>query len=360
MVDQLEEALDPASADLMLPSLERAVGSMIRTILRSDDSSGIQGDATCRLLDLHVDAARLGSPDPVKLARWMAKVGFGDDGFFAVDPVAYADALGERGLAAYRREVDRRLDVDPTSFYPRLALERLAVLSRDVPLIVELVGGPLDSAYRYRSLVEALLEIGEKDRALQYAEDGRTLAVSPHTRWLVEAAVELHLGRGEIDLAVALQREYLARQPTESSYAALRRTAEPTGRWSDERLGALDVLLERNPSAWLTMLLDEGEGDLAWEAAQTMSVGPALRHSLLRSRARTHPGEVLEGYVELIDTTLQDTAHYREAVKFLGELRRACVTGGRVPDYAAYVDLLLERHRRRPTLVRMLSGMPQP
>jgi len=170
----------------------------------------------------------------------------------------------------------------------------------------------------------------------------------------------LHLGRGEIDLAVALQREYLARQPTESSYAALRRTAEPTGRWSDERLGALDVLLERNPSAWLTMLLDEGEGDLAWEAAQTMSVGPALRHSLLRSRARTHPGEVLEGYVELIDTTLQDTAHYREAVKFLGELRRACVTGGRVPDYAAYVDLLLERHRRRPTLVRMLSGMPQP
>jgi hypothetical protein len=103
VVDELEAGLDADSADDMRPLLERAIGTMIRAIFRSDDSSGLQGDATRRLLQLHVEAARLGSPDPVRLARWMTRVGFGDDGFFDIDPVAYADALGERGLAAYRR-----------------------------------------------------------------------------------------------------------------------------------------------------------------------------------------------------------------------------------------------------------------
>jgi hypothetical protein len=62
----------------------------------------------------------------------------------------------------------------------------------------------------------------------------------------------------------------------------------------------------------------------------------------------------------LIDAALQDTGHNREAVKLLGELRRACDAGSRVPEYGEYVEVLLERHRRRPTLVSMLRGMPAP
>jgi len=40
----------------------------------------------------------------------MVRFRFDDQDFFEVDPVRYADALGELGLAAYRSEVKQRVE----------------------------------------------------------------------------------------------------------------------------------------------------------------------------------------------------------------------------------------------------------
>jgi uncharacterized Zn finger protein len=118
--------------------------------------------------------------------------------------------------------------------------------------------------------------------------------------------------------------------------------------------------LQHNPEDWLRALLSDGDAELAWEASRTMQLGPTILQQLVRSRARTHPTDVFEGYVALVDATLVEARpeNYREAVKLLGDLRRACVAGGCVDEYDAHIAALLERHARRPTLVRMLRAMP--
>ena len=70
--------------------------------MHADDSDGLIGDLARDLLALHARACDAGVADPVELAAWMVRFGFDDQDFFEVDPVRYANALGEDGLAAYR------------------------------------------------------------------------------------------------------------------------------------------------------------------------------------------------------------------------------------------------------------------
>lgn len=78
--------------------VQRAAGHVVKVILRTDDSSGSIGDVAHELLRVHAKACDAGVADPARLARWMFRFRFEDQDFFEVDPVRYADALGERGL----------------------------------------------------------------------------------------------------------------------------------------------------------------------------------------------------------------------------------------------------------------------
>lgn len=89
-----------------------------------------------------------GVADPVKLATWMVRFSCEDQDFFEVDPVRYADALGERGLPVYRRAIDERGDGERV-FAVRWARERLAVLDGDGEAIVALLGGDLSAPHQF-------------------------------------------------------------------------------------------------------------------------------------------------------------------------------------------------------------------
>src|SRR3546814_17200456 len=101
----------------------------------------------------------------------MVKFCFMDQDFFEVDPVRYAPALADKGLAVYRREVAARSEgADRYAF--RYAAERLAILDRDVSALVEMLGGDLTSPYQFQRVAEAMLEqIGRascRERVCQY------------------------------------------------------------------------------------------------------------------------------------------------------------------------------------------------
>lgn len=361
VADELTDALTPGTAAELLPMLETGIRHMIRVVLRSDDSSGIQSDAAGRLIDLHARAAAWAAPDPLKLARWLVRTGFDEQDFWELDVVDYSAVLGERGLATYRKELDKRLEKDPTSFMAKRGLQRLAILSRDVAEIVRLVGGDLAGPHAYHSLVDAMLEAGHPDEALRYAREGLESRLVPHqTAQLYDATVRLLQQAGEHDEVLRLRREQLQRIPNESSYALLRRASEHLDVWAAERLNALDILLEHNPRAWVVSLLGDGDVTLAWEASRDMRLDGALELRLIRERTKTHPGEVFDAYVALIDATLVPTGerNYREAVAHLGELRRAAQAAGLEDRYAEVVQRLLEQHKRRPTLVAKLKRLP--
>lgn len=361
VVAELERALAPATAAALLPLIEKGIGYLVKAIGRSDDSSGIQGDAARRLIALHAQAALLARPDERALARWLVRMTVGDQDFFAFDVVGYGDALGSSGLAAYRSGLEKHLAQHPDAFWAHYGLERLAVREQDVDAVVRLVGRGLEGPHRYLSLVEALIEAGDRDLALRYALEGTGSRLVPHqTVLLYDAAVRLLVEGGEHEEVFRLRREQLTKIPDETSYAALRKAATRLSRWPVERLAALDVLLQQNPRAWLAILVKEDQVDLAWQASRDMKLDDAMRLTLLRARATTRPEEVFDGYVTLIDGVLATSGqqNYRQAVAHLGELRKACAAAGTGEAYAAHVRRLLETHRRRPTLVAMLERMP--
>jgi hypothetical protein len=129
IVDELRIAVARAPSIDVVVLLQRAVGHVVKVILRADDSNGTIGDLARELLDLHAQVCDTRVADPVKLAAWMVRFSCEDQDFFEVDLVRYAAALGEPGLAAYRQAIARR--DGEQSFAVRWARERLAVLDGD-------------------------------------------------------------------------------------------------------------------------------------------------------------------------------------------------------------------------------------
>lgn len=94
-----------------------ALASAIKVIARADDSSGIIGGACHRLLTLHPQLAAKARTAPGRLVDWMIKFQFdGDVDYFELDPVAYAPALGQNGMTAYRKRLEeKRTELLPSS-----------------------------------------------------------------------------------------------------------------------------------------------------------------------------------------------------------------------------------------------------
>lgn len=117
-VDVLERAFATGDPVAVFVVTQRAIASATKVIARADDSSGIIGDACRRLLDLHPRAALAARASVVALVDWMMAFQFaGDVDYFTLDPVAYAPALGDLGLARYRRALDALaagLDPEPS------------------------------------------------------------------------------------------------------------------------------------------------------------------------------------------------------------------------------------------------------
>ena len=147
----------------LLELIERAAGHVVKVMLHADDSDGTIGDLARDLLELHAQVCDEVVVDPMKLAKWMLCFSLDDQDFFELDPVRYAGALGEFGLAAYRREVRQRLDSGDDSFGVGYAQERLAVLDRDVSEIVRLLGGDLRNPYQFIRVAEAMEELGRDE-----------------------------------------------------------------------------------------------------------------------------------------------------------------------------------------------------
>ncbi|MBA3489254.1 MAG: hypothetical protein H0T78_06865, partial [Longispora sp.] len=100
ILESAAETEDPAT---VFTVTQKAIASALKVIMRADDSSGIIGDACRNLLELHPKMAARANPPTSKLVDWMMKFQFDNEcDFFTLDPVAYAPALGEKGMATYR------------------------------------------------------------------------------------------------------------------------------------------------------------------------------------------------------------------------------------------------------------------
>lgn len=351
----------------------KALASAIKVIGRADDSSGIMGSACQELIRLHPLAASAAGVPQVKLADWFFRFHFNEDvEYFNLDPVAYAPALGDLGLAHLRTLVaDLRTEItstppaNPLSSYDHREFllqwfeQRLAVLDKDFDAIIATHLRDSTVAAWYEDVAQAFEEIGEVDLAIFWARrallfDHGHQARTAAGRWW--RLLEAHQPE-ELPFAARL---IFDRWPNADAAAHL------IARTGNESVGHVLTTLESNPDELIRFQLDTlDDPGLAWQTAQDLGgISDWVWGKLARDYFAIDPIASLEVQLRLIATSLTEanTRRYQPAARELKKLRQDARKAS--PEAAALVDQaitdLRETYKRRPSFLAALDRAKLP
>lgn len=381
----LRQLAADAGAAPVLPYVQRAIGSMVRVVLRADDSSGAIGSIIRDLLELHAEVASIARPQAAKLVSWLIKFQFdGTQDFFEIDIVRYAGVLGDKGLAKYRSELGKvaeSLPPEPSrenelamrpvfgnsdafeemiiARHNRFLLDynaqRLAVVDGDAEAVIALYGGDQSMAYQLHHTADALAEISHIDEALRFAHRGATMEPWHQADQAAELWCSLIAEHRPDELARA-RREVFDHRPDSSKASRLRKAMGPE--WPHAEADVLAALESRPRDLILFLLLDLDDPKRAWDAAHRLPpVDVDVWGPLIDAYGAINPGAVIPMLCELIeaDLTVADVRNYRSAIKRMRKLKKFSIAADQSEAYRDYIVGLREEHRNRPRFVRELD-----
>ena len=372
----LTEAAETEDPAVVFAVTQKAIASALKVIMRADDSSGIIGDACRALLNLHPQVAARARTPVAKLVHWMVTFQFDNEcDFFTLDPVAYADALGEKGVAAYRAkladleaglgprpsEEERWTTVDRAEWFTLdWNAQRLAVLDRDVEAIIRTHARDRKVAQWFLDTAEALAEIGEFDHAIDWSRQALDVGPAHQSLKAGEYWCTLLAEHRPVEL-IAARLEVFRRWPSSSTAARLYRDAGEA--WPQHRNEVMERLADSPRDAVLFALLSLGDVQYAWELAHSLALDDDRTWSdLVKAYERVDPIAVLPVLNRLVLRELVETGaqHYQIAARRLKKMRKLAAGS----EYAAEVDQFIaelrEANRRRPRLQQEFdrAGLP--
>ena len=365
-IDVLEAALPSADPAEVYAAVHAALASAVKVIARADDSSGIIGDACRRLLELHPMVAASAGVAPARLVDWMMKFQFdGDVDYFEIDPVAYAPALGDVGMRAYRKRlaaVRAKLAPEPAEAdrwsvpdrHERWVLDwndrRLAVFDRDFDAIVRTHARDRKVAAWLQATAKAFEEIGEIDLAIDWAHQATDHDPGHQSLTAADYWCDL-LARHRPAEGLAARHEVFRRWPSATTAARLYRDAE--GAWHEYHDEVLATLSARPDQAVLFALGTLNDPRLAWEQAHTLGLDDdRVWAELVTAYEPVDPLAVLPIHRRLVEHELvnTDAQHYRLAARRLAKMRKLAAGTDEATDVDTLIARLRETHRRRPRL----------
>ena len=365
-IDVLEAALPSADPAEVYAAVHAALASAVKVIARADDSSGIIGDACRRLLELHPMVAASAGVAPGRLVDWMMKFQFdGDVDYFEIDPVAYAPALGDVGMRAYRKRlaaVRAKLAPEPAEadrwsvpeVHERWVLDwndrRLAVFDRDFDAIVRTHARDRKVAAWLQATAKAFEEIGEIDLAIDWAHQATDHGPGHQSLTAADYWCDL-LARHRPAEGLAARHEVFRRWPSATTAARLYRDAE--GAWHEYHDEVLATLSARPDQAVLFALGTLKDPRLAWEQAHTLGLDDdRVWAELANACEPLDPLAVLAIHRRLVEHELvnADAQHYRLAARRLAKMRKLAAGTDQATDIDTLIADLRETHRRRPRL----------
>lgn len=376
-IDILKQAIPTTDPVEIYAVTHKALASAVRVIARADDSAGIIGDACRRLLELHPQAAAAARPPVGKLIDWMIKFQFDDDevDYFELDPVAYAPALGEVGMAAYRKrlfEIEAGLGPRPSAderwssrhshewFTLDWNAQRLAVLDHDIDAIIRTHAKDRKVAAWLQDTAEAFEEIGKIELAVDWAKqatdfDRGRQALKAADYWC--RLIEEHRPAEALDARLAVFRRW----PSSTTAARLHKAAGKA--WADLRDDVMTTLAASPHDAVLFALLTLKEPQLAWNLAHSLALDSDHTWAeLVKAYEKVDPIAVLPIHQRLVENELVEAGaqHYKLAARRLAKMRKLAAGS----EHATQVDTLIaelrEIHRRRPRLQQEFdrAGLP--
>jgi tetratricopeptide (TPR) repeat protein len=367
------ETEDPA---VVLAVTQKAIASALTVIMRADDSSGIIGAACRELLDLHPRVAAQATPPVAKLVDWMMKFQFDNQcDYFTLDPVAYAPALGEKGIGSYRSKLaDRAAGLGPrptdenrwTSphshdwFTLDWNARRLAVLDRDVEAIIRTHARDRRVAQWCLDTARALAEIGEFDLAIGWARQALDIGPGHQSLRAGEYWCTLLAEHHPAELLAARQ-EVFRRWPSSSTAARLYTDAGPA--WPRYHDDVMERLAVSPRDAVLFALLSLENPQFAWELAHSLGLDDDRTWSdLVKAYEAFDAIAVLPVLERLVLHELTETGaqHYQIAARRLKKMRKLADGSDRAADVDQLIAELREENRRRPRLQREFdrAGLP--
>jgi tetratricopeptide (TPR) repeat protein len=371
----LDDLLAAGRAGPALTLAEHAIDRIEAALGEIDDSNGECYAVLQRAREIHMAAALAARPDPVALAQDLFEREIdGDYDTFSGAAGLYAEALGEAGLAEYRRLAAEGWEKLPTrggavravhevdGDYYRLSeiLDFFAERDGDVDARIALRSKDLSSSGRYLQLAQFCLAQGRKEEALRRAEEGLWVFEDGRPdEVLAGFAADLLCEMGRAGEAQALLRRTFEKQPSKGVYARLRAVGGEAAR--DWAIAVLDRrVAEEGLARWhlpadllIGILLDEAMIDAAWAVALKHPASMSLRMSLVRASEATHPKEALGVYTERVEALVKGGSNdnYAEAadcVKRMAALRGAA-------EQTAYLAALKQRHGRKRNFMKLLG-----
>jgi hypothetical protein len=374
-VEILQHAAETEDPAVVFAVTQKAIASALKVIMRADDSSGIIGDACRALLDLHPKVAARAKPPVAKLVDWMMAFQFDNAwDYFHVDPVAYAPALGEKGMSSYRAklaDVEARLGPRPSEeerwtaahshdwFTFDWNAQRLAVLDADIEGDHPHARDRKVAAWLHDT-AEALAEIGEFDLAIEWSR--QALDVGPGHRSLKagEYWCALLAEHRPAELLEA-RLDVFRRWPSSSTATRLHLYAgKDWPQYSDE---VMQRLADSPRDAVLFALLSLKDVELAWELAHTLALDDDRTWSdLVKAYEKVDPVAVLPVLNRLVLSELVETGaqHYQIAARRLKKMRKLAAGSEHEAEVDWFVAELREANRHRPRLQQEFdrAGLP--
>ena len=376
-VDILEAAIPTTPPSDIYSVTHKSLASAIKVIVRADDSSGIIGDACRRLLELHPKAAAAAATPVSTLIDWMMKFQFGDDevDYFELDPVAYAPALGEVGMEAYRErlsEVEVRLGPRPSEedrwtsghshewFTLDWNARRLAVLDHDIESIIRTHAKDRKVAAWVQDTAEAFDEIGEIDLAIDWAKQATDFDRGHQSLKAADYWCEL-LEKHRPTEALQARLSVFRKWPSSTSAARLHKAAGNA--WPVYRDEVMATLAASPTDAVMFALLTLKQPEFAWNLAHSLALDSDHTWSeLVKGYEKVDPIAVLPIYQRLVENELVEAGalHYQLAARRLANMRKLAAGSEHAVEVDELIAELRETHRRRPRLQQEFdrAGLP--
>lgn len=344
-------------ANLAMDEIERALDLV-------DDSDGYGYALLYEAKSHHRTATLKGVGDPTMLARELFAAET-KDGFdtFADAFIDYRDALGDVGLAEYRRLANDAWQALPArgprsrdndSGYQRLEsiLDWFAEQEGDFALRVSLRRKDLSSPWRYVQLAKFCGDAGHLDEAIRFGTEGLwVFEGQSDNAGLTELTAMLLVDAGRAGEANELLWRLFERTPSYPLYLRLRQI---DGEAAVER--AIRLLTSRSASradadVLVNILIDERNFDAAWAAAEDVSLETKQR--LARESASSHPDHVVSLYKSMVENLVlfSDNQRYQEAAKVIERI--GALLGP--AEFADYVGGLRQLYGRKRNFMKLLG-----
>lgn len=376
-IDILEAAIpttDPAEVHTIT---HKALTSAIKVIARADDSAGIIGDACRRLLELHPRTAAAARVPSAKLIDWMITFQFGDGevDYFELDPVAYAPALGETGVLAYRRrlaEIERGLGERPSDddqwssahshewFTLAWNARRLAVLDHDIDAIIRTHARDRKVAAWLEDTAEAFEEIGEIELAIDWARQATDFGHGHQSRKAADYWCRL-LQEHRPDDVTGARLAVFRKWPSSTTAAYLHEAAgESWPGYADE----VHSTLTASPrDAVIFVLFTLKDAPQAWNLAHTLELDDGGTWAeLVKVYEKIDPIATLPIHRGLVlgGLTAANAQLYRLAARRLAKMITLSTGTEHASEVREFIAELRQTHRRRPRLQQEFdqAGLP--